>query len=964
MKKTLLFFRLIAIGLMMLFSSGWAVGQTVIIDFETEGDGYTPSGTEGSSFTDVFNRTNPDVGGNSTYIWAVEDINLTNPSITLDQIDITGASSFTFSIDMIAHHYNDWDNNEELLITYSIDGGASQNLMWVQNTGEEYNDPAALDTDFDGDGECANVLPALTTGTGTDGCEVSSNVFETFVTNSISLSSNSTLDIELQFNGFTATDEGIYLDNIKIELTSGAASPTITLSTTTLTDFSYEEGNGPSAEQSFTVEGSDLTDDITLTPPTNYEISTATGGSFSATNPITLAQSGGSVASTTIYTRLKAGLAEGDYNAEDITAASTDADNKTVTCSGSVYNQLDWGNLQYPENGAIARGGDFTVYAQAYELGVTDAAGQGAGITAWIGYSTSDTDPSTWTNWVEATYNTDSGNNDEYMANIGAAIAAPGVYYYASRFQLGSAPYYYGGYNSGGGGAWDGTTNVSGQLTITGVVSVIINEVDADTEETDTEEFVELYDGGAGNTALDGLVVVLFNGSNDLSYKAIDLDSYSSDANGYFVIGNTAVENVDLVIPSNTLQNGADAVALYYGSDSDFPNDTPVTTTNLIDAIVYDTDDGDDAALLVLLNASEPQVNENEKGDKEYHSMQRISNGSGGFRNTTTYTQETPTPGSKNLAETEWIGTTDTDWATNGNWSNGVPTVDHNVIIPGSLTNYPDIASATSATCNIIEIQSGASLSVTGTLTPSGTTGGIIINSEASASGSLIVTGTLVSVTTKSSQVAPSSTITYKCYVTAGQWHLLSAPVDGQEISSMLTDADNDIELSGSDYSMKDYDEGSDSWNALFTSATAGDMGVGLGYVVTRATDGTITMEGEYASADFTVALARAGNGWNLLGNPYPSAIVASRASDENYLLNTANVNEMDPAYAAIYVWDENTADPTNVNNYKTMNNAGTGNLTKSSQVNPQVDYLQAGQGFFVKAKTSRVILLSIHQCK
>ena len=36
-------------------------GQT-IIDFETEGAGYTPSATEGSGFTDVFNRTNPNIG--------------------------------------------------------------------------------------------------------------------------------------------------------------------------------------------------------------------------------------------------------------------------------------------------------------------------------------------------------------------------------------------------------------------------------------------------------------------------------------------------------------------------------------------------------------------------------------------------------------------------------------------------------------------------------------------------------------------------------------------------------------------------------------------------------------------------------------------------------------------------------------------------------------------------------------
>ncbi|MDO6782399.1 hypothetical protein Q4604_24405, partial [Marinovum sp. 1_MG-2023] len=33
--------------------------------------------------------------------------------------------------------------------------------------------------------------------------------------------------------------------------------------------------------------------------------------------------------------------------------------------------------------------------------------------------------------------------------------------------------------------------------------SILINELDADTAGTDTQEFVELFDGGAGNTALD-----------------------------------------------------------------------------------------------------------------------------------------------------------------------------------------------------------------------------------------------------------------------------------------------------------------------------------------------------------------------------------------------------------------------------------------------------------------------------
>ena len=45
--------------------------------------------------------------------------------------------------------------------------------------------------------------------------------------------------------------------------------------------------------------------------------------------------------------------------------------------------------------------------------------------------------------------------------------------------------------------------------------TLLTNEVDADNPSIDTQEFVELYDGGAGHTAVDGLVVVFFNGATD-----------------------------------------------------------------------------------------------------------------------------------------------------------------------------------------------------------------------------------------------------------------------------------------------------------------------------------------------------------------------------------------------------------------------------------------------------------------
>ena len=108
--------------------------------------------------------------------------------------------------------------------------------------------------------------------------------------------------------------------------------------------------------------------------------------------------------------------------------------------------------------------------------------------------------------------------------------------------------------------------------------SVIINEVDADTPGSDTAEFVELYDGGVGNTPLDGLVVVFYDGdtgSSKASYAAFDLDGYSTDANGYFVMGNPGVPGASLIFDPGQfglLQNGPDAVGLYIGNATDFPS--------------------------------------------------------------------------------------------------------------------------------------------------------------------------------------------------------------------------------------------------------------------------------------------------------------------------------------------------------------------------------------------------------
>ena len=177
---------------------------------------------------------------------------------------------------------------------------------------------------------------------------------------------------------------------------------------------------------------------------------------------------------------------------------------------------------------------------------------------------------------------------------------------------------------------------------------VLINEVDADTPGSDMAEFVELYDGGVGNTDLTGMVLVFFNGSNsDRAYRAIDLDGFSTNGSGFFVAGNSGVANTDLVFPTNGIQNGADAVALYMGDASDFPSTAVATSVNLVDAVVYDTNDGDDAGLIAALTPGQPQINEGGGAGSSLESIQRKPDG-GVALNTSSYIPGPPTPGASN----------------------------------------------------------------------------------------------------------------------------------------------------------------------------------------------------------------------------------------------------------------------------------------------------------------------------
>lgn len=160
--------------------------------------------------------------------------------------------------------------------------------------------------------------------------------------------------------------------------------------------------------------------------------------------------------------------------------------------------------------------------------------------------------------------------------------------------------------------------------------NAIINELDSDTDGVDTKEFIEIKTVNPFSS-LDGYMIVLFNGSSsggDASYFNLELDGFTTDINGLFVLGGPEVSPIaDFQLELNTIQNGADAVGLYLADEEDMPLGTVATTLNLVDALVYDTNDPDDTVLLNLLGQTQ-QYNEGENGNKDFQSIQRANDGS------------------------------------------------------------------------------------------------------------------------------------------------------------------------------------------------------------------------------------------------------------------------------------------------------------------------------------------------
>jgi len=198
--------------------------------------------------------------------------------------------------------------------------------------------------------------------------------------------------------------------------------------------------------------------------------------------------------------------------------------------------------------------------------------------------------------------------------------------------------------------------------------------------------------------------------------------------------------------------------------------------------------------------------------------------------------------------------------------------------------------------------------------------GDVILKSDATGTASLINEGSMT--------IYGTSIV--EQYITDGQWHLISSPVIGETAASLY--------FGGSPKAwLKKYIEPTNTWEFISALSTPLTIGKGFAYWIESAksprSDETISFEGDLTNTDLTRTAfdytPDTDHGFNIVGNPFPSAIDWDIGS-----WDTTDIN------GSIWVWeDDGVGDGSGTYLYR--NSAGLGSLSDG--------IIPSAQGFFVQ---------------
>lgn len=659
---------------------------------------------------------------------------------------------------------------------------------------------------------------------------------------------------------------------------------------------------------------------------------------------------------------------------------------------------VDWANIQYPLNATLTQGSDITIYARVYEPGITNSVGQGSGINAWIGYSTSNNNPNSasgWT-WLPATFHGDanglnSNDNDEYKIDLGASLS-PGTYYYASRFQKNGSPsYVYGGT----GGIWN---NDNGTLTISaldapvaiaatniasnsftanwnsvsGATSYILEVLDGPVasdliiseyiEGSSNNKYIELYNGTGSTINLANYSLQMFsNGASTPTNN--NLLSGTLDNNSTIVYKNSSASlySGSATTISATNYNGDDAVALVkgttyvdiFGKIGEDPGTAWTSTNNstldktlvrkptILTGVVTNPASG--FPTLESEWTSYPIDNVSNLGSHTMNvgniiSTQNVGNVTSftvsSLNPLTTYYYRVRAINGSTISGNSNVISATTQMAETV-WA-GSPAAWSNGT-PNSTTNAIINAdyNDVSFTANNITINNGRTLTIGN--------GNSVSVSNVINNGNIIVNdgGNFIQSTGSSYTSGAGSTfvVNKNTSSASGKYVFWSAPVQGQNIFDIYGTA-------GTPQYVMTYNSNTDLYPTVSNPTTAG-QGIGYSVKVPSASAQAI-FSGIPNNGDIPVTLDAIantnGNTWNLIGNPYPSNL---------NLVSLYNGGNNGIA-SSIYLWDNlsatNTSQQQAATTWAIFNASGSGTWSQTGSLSVSGVSVKPGQGFIVKA--------------
>ncbi|HBY20716.1 MAG TPA: hypothetical protein DEG71_06875, partial [Clostridiales bacterium] len=292
----------------------------------------------------------------------------------------------------------------------------------------------------------------------------------------------------------------------------------------------------------------------------------------------------------------------------------------------------------------------------------------------------------------------------------------------------------------------------------------------------------------------------------------------------------------------------------------------------------------------------------------------------------------------------DWTGASSRNWNTTSNWiKNTVPTRYTNVYI-NSVVNDPLIVGAMQ--CNNLTILPGASLAINagqslyvyGTLTIDGD---LVLKSDMSGVASIIVAGAIGGANVNNVIVEKYVSGTSKKSSNLGVFHYVSPPVSGA-----VTDSFPDRAYIYDETNPNNLNDISAGWQYINNGASVVLL-PGRGYSINNVNPQTIQFVGSLNTGNINVPVTNSAkglltDGWNIIGNPYPSSVNAT-------LFITDAANSI--ITGTLYYWDDDISGGTGykTNDYATWNGAGS---VGGNGHTPNA-YIPSGQGFIVKANVS-----------